>query len=125
MADPPKLLDRVRAAVRLRHLSRRTEKTYVAWIRRFVLFHAKRHPGEMGADEVTSFLSSLATVGGVSASTQNQALAALLFLYRVVLENDLPWLDEIVRAKAAAHVPVVMSRAKSKRCSASCAACRS
>jgi integron integrase len=112
MADPPKLLDRVRAAVRLRHLSRRTEKTYVAWIRRFVLFHAKRHPGEMGADEVTRFLSSLATVGGVSASTQNQALAALLFLYRVVLEHDLPWLDEVVRAKAAAHVPVVMSRAE-------------
>ena len=110
MGDPPKLLDRVRAATRLRHLSRRTEKAYVAWIRRFILFHAKRHPVEMGADHVTRFLSSLATAHGVSASTQNQALAALVFLYRVVLEQDLPWLDDVVRAKPSAHVPVVMSR---------------
>ena len=110
MGEPPKLLDRVRAASRLRHLSRRTEKAYVGWIRRFILFHEKRHPIVMGADEVTRFLSSLATARGVSASTQNQALAALIFLYRVVLDQDLPWLDDVVRAKRSAHVPVVMSR---------------
>jgi integron integrase len=95
---------------RLRHLSRRTEKAYVGWIRRFVLFHAKRHPQEMGADEVTRFLSALATERQVSASTQNQALAAILFLYRIVLGRDVPWLDDLVRAKRSVHVPVVMSR---------------
>jgi len=84
----------------------------VSWARRFILFHAKRHPSEMGAAEVTRFLSSLATVRNVSASTQNQALAALLFLYRDVLERDLPWFDDLVRAKRTAHVPVVMSRAE-------------
>src|ERR671919_2575715 len=77
----PRLLDRVRAAIRTRHYSRRTEKAYVAWIRRYIVFHDKRHPIEMGAPEVTRFLSSLATEGQVAASTQNQALSALLFLY--------------------------------------------
>jgi hypothetical protein len=105
---PPRLLDRVRAAARLRHLSRRTEKTYVHWIRRFVVFHGKRHPDEMGEPEVTRFLSALATEGRVSASTQNQALAALLFLYRVVLGRELAWLDEVVRAKRPARLPVVL-----------------
>ena len=79
--DPPKLLDQVRIAIRTRHYSRRTEEAYVHWIRRFILFHGKKHPSLMGADEVNSFLSSLAVERNVSASTQNQALCALLFLY--------------------------------------------
>ena len=95
----PRLLDRVRAAVRLRHYSRRTEKAYVAWTRRYVVFHGKRHPADMGAAELTRFLSSLVVDGRVAASTQNQALSALLFLYRAVLDIDVPWLDGIVRAK--------------------------
>src|SRR2546426_4513071 len=111
-ADSPKprLLDRVREAVRARHYSRRTEEAYVAWIRRYILFHGKRHPAEMGALEVTSFLTSLAVDGHVAASTQNQALSALLFLYRDVLEVDLPWLDGVVRAKRSARLPVVLTR---------------
>ena len=107
---PPRLLDRVRAAVRARHYSRRTEKAYVAWIRRYILFHDKRHPADMGAPEVTRFLSSLAVDGKVAASTQNQALSALLFLYGEVLEVDLPWMHEIVRAKRPQRLPVVLSR---------------
>ena len=95
----PRLLDRVRAAVRARHYSRRTEDTYVGWIRRYILFHDKRQPAEMGAPEITRFLTSLAIERKVAASTQNQALSALLFLYREVLELDLPWMDGIVRAK--------------------------
>jgi integron integrase len=108
--NPPRLLDRVRATLRARHCSLRTEKAYVAWIRRFILFHGKRHPAEMGAGEITRFLSALAIERNVAASTQNQALSALLFLYREVLEQDLPWLDDIVRAKRPARVPVVLSR---------------
>lgn len=107
---PPRLLDRVRAAVRARHFSRRTEKVYVAWIRRFILFHDKRHPADMGAPEVSKFLSALAMERNVAASTQNQALSALLFLYREVLGQSLPWLDDVVRAKRPARLPVVLSR---------------
>jgi integrase len=107
---PPRLLERVRYAVRVRHYSRRTEKAYVAWIRRYILFHRKRHPSEMGAGEVTQYLSSLAVEGKVAASTQNQALSALLFLYREVLHQDLPWLDDVVRAKRPARLPVVLTR---------------
>ena len=107
---PPKLLDRVREANRLRHGSRSTEKSYVGWIRRYILFHGKRHPAEMGAPEVTRFLSSLAVEGRVAASTQNQALSALLFLYRHVLHQDLPWLDDVVRAKRPARLPIVLTR---------------
>jgi len=106
----PRLLDRVRAVIRARHYSRRTEEAYVAWIRRFIFFHGKRHPAEMGAGEVTAFLTALAVDGRVAASTQNQALSALLFLYRDVLEIDLPWLDGIVRAKRPARLPVVLTR---------------
>lgn len=106
----PRLLDRVRTALRVRHMSRRTETSYVAWIRRFILFHGKRHPDEMGPAEITAFLSDLATRRGVSASTQNQALAALLFLYRIVLDRDVPWLDDLVRAKRPTHLPTVLSR---------------
>ena len=107
---PPRLFDRVREAARVRHCSRRTEKAYLARIRRFVFFHGKRHPAEMGAPEVTKFLSALAVEGDVAASTQNQALSALLFLYRDVLEQDLPWLDDVVRAKRPARLPVVLTR---------------
>src|SRR5437660_6985717 len=108
--SPPRLLDRVRGALRARHYSRRTEEAYVAWIRRYILFHGKRHPVDMGAAEVTQFLSSLAVEGKVAASTQNQALGSLLFLYRDVLELDLPWLDGVVRAKRPERLPVVLTR---------------
>ena len=106
----PRLLDRVRSALRTRHYSRRTEEAYVAWIRRYIFFHGKRHPGEMGAPELSGFLSSLAVDGRVAASTQNQALSALLFLYREVLELDIPWLDSVVRAKRPQRLPVVLTR---------------
>ena len=105
-----RLLDRVRDAIRARHYSRRTEKAYVNWIKRYIFFHAKRHPGEMGAPEVTKFLTSLAVDGRVAASTQNQALSALLFLYRDVLAVDLPWMDGVVRAKRPERLPVVLTR---------------
>jgi len=107
---PPRLLDRVREAIRSRHYSRRTEKAYVHWIRRFIFFHGKRHPAEMGAVQVTAFLTSLAVQGKVAASTQNQALSALLFLYREVLAVDLPWLEDVVRAKRPQYLPVVLTR---------------
>src|SRR5437016_4266152 len=106
----PRLLDRVRAALRARHYSRRTETAYVHWIKRYIFFHGKRHPAEMGAVEVTAFLTSLAVRDRVAASTQNQALNALLFLYRDVLHIELPWLDGLVRAKRPEHLPVVLTR---------------
>ena len=107
----PKLLDRVRYEIRTRHYSGNTEAAYVAWIKRFIFFfHAKRHPAEMGAAEVAQFLSSLAVHSRVSASTQNQAMSALLFLYKEVLQQSLPWLDNIVPAKRPTRLPVVLSR---------------
>jgi len=106
----PSLLDRVREAVQTRHDSRRTGEAYVAWIKRFVFFHDKRHPTEMGAPEIARFLSSLATDGHVSPSTQNQALSALLFLYKEVLGQDLPWVNDIVHAKRPRRLPVVLTR---------------
>jgi integron integrase len=111
----PKLLDRVRHAIRARHYSLRTEEAYVAWIRRFILFHGKRHPMEMGEDEINVFLTSLAVDGSVSASTQTQALSALLFLYRRVLEKPLRRLDQIVRAKRPGRLPTVLTRAEVRR----------
>lgn len=108
--SPPKLLDQVRAQVRLRHYSISTEVQYVHWVKRFILFHGKRHPGEMGAAEVEAFLTDLAVVGKVAASTQNQALSALLFLYREVLKQDLPWMADVVRAKRPARLPVVLTQ---------------
>jgi site-specific recombinase XerD len=105
----PKLLDQVRQAIRLRHYSRRTEAAYVAWIRRFIVFHRKRHPRELGEPEVTAFVSSLAA-RGVSASTQNQALNAILFVYSAVLHQQLERMNEIVRAQRPARLPVVLSR---------------
>jgi integron integrase len=106
----PRLLDRVREAIRTCHYSRRTEKAYVHWIKRYIFFHGKRHPAEMGAAEVATFLTFLAVQGRVAASTQNQALSALLFLYREVLGVELPWLDDLVRAKRPQHLPVVLTR---------------
>ena len=105
-----KLLDRVRLAIRARHYSPRTEEAYVGWIKRYIFFHGKRHPAEMGGGEVTRFLSSLALDGRVAASTQNQALSALLFLYQEVLQQHLPWLGGVVRAKAPVRLPVVLTR---------------
>ena len=106
---PPRLLDAVREQIRLRHYSLRTERTYVDWIRRFIRFHGKRHPRELGAEHVTAFLSALANEGKVAAATQNQALAALLFLYRHVLRIELPWLDDVVRAKRPRRLPTVLT----------------
>ena len=107
---PPKLLDQVRDRIRVKHYSIRTETQYVQWIKRFILFHGKRHPQEMGAAEVEAFLTHLAVDGQVSASTQNQALSALLFLYKEVLAIDLPWLGNVVRAKQPKRLPVVLTR---------------
>lgn len=106
----PRLLDRLRTRIRVLHYSIRTEQAYVDWARRFILFHGKRHPQELGAAEIEAFLSNLAIERNVSASTQNQAKAALLFLYREVLGVQLPWLDEIVSAKGARRLPVVLTQ---------------
>jgi len=111
----PKLLDQVRRRCRVQHLALSTEKQYVSWIRRFILFHHKRHPLEMGNAEVTAFLTHLAVEGHVAASTQNQALAALLFLYRVVLERDFGWLDNVVRASKAEAVARSVHGGRSRR----------
>ncbi len=104
-----RLLDQVRMQCRVRHYSLRTERAYVSWCRRFVLANGKRHPRDMGADEVAAFLSQLAMRDDVASSTQNQALSALLFLYRKVLKVDLPWMDSVVRAKRPKRLPVVLS----------------
>lgn len=106
----PKLLDLVRQAARVRHYSPRTEQAYVRWVKRFVLFHGKRHPAELGGEEVKRFLNWLAEDRRVSASTQTQALSALLFLYRHVLMLELPWMTDVVRAPARPRLPVVLSR---------------
>ncbi len=108
----PKLLDQVRRKIRLKHYSIRTEQAYVDWIKRFILHFDKQHPKNMGADEVEQFLTYLAVEGKVAASTQNQAKSALLFLYRQVLEIELPWLDNIAQAKAPKRLPVVLTRAE-------------
>jgi integron integrase len=111
----PRLLDEVRRVLRVKHYSLRTEHVYVGWIRRFVLANGKRHPREMGGAEVERFLSQLAVRGRVAASTQNQALSALLFLYREVLGIELPWLHNVTRAKRPQHLPVVLSRDEVKQ----------
>ncbi len=107
--ENPRLLDQVRDALRVRHYSLRTEASYLQWIKRFILFHGKRHPREMGEQEITAFLTHLAVAKNVAASTQNQALAAILFLYREVLRHELGWLDNVVRAKRPVRVPEVLS----------------
>jgi len=108
----PKLIPRLREALRVRHYSLKTEKAYIHWVRRFIFYHNVRHPKDMGAKEVTAFLSYLAQRRNVAASTQNQALAALLFLYKAVLGIDLPWLDGIVRAKRPRRLPQVLTRSE-------------
>jgi integron integrase len=113
--EGPKLLDQVRDKIRLKHYSIRTEQAYTDWVKRFVLFHKKRHPSDMGAVEVEQFLTHLAVEGNVSASTQNQAKSALLFLYREVLEIELPWLDEVTKAKAGKRLPVVLTVQETQR----------
>ncbi len=109
-SQAPKLLDQVRGKIRLKHYSIRTEQAYVDWIRRFILHFGKRHPRELGAADVEAFLTHLAVAGNVAASTQNQAKSALLFLYREVLETELPWLDNVERARAPKRLPVVLTR---------------
>jgi integrase len=110
MSGGKRLLDEVRDVIRIKHYSIRTEQAYLQWIRRYILFHGKRHPRELGADHLRSFLSDLAVQGRVAASTQNQALNAVLFLYRQVLEQNLPWIEGIQRAKQPRHLPVVLTR---------------
>ena len=108
-SSPPRLLDQVRGKIRLKHYSIRTEDAYVDWIKRFVWHFGKRHPRDLGAREVEEFLTHLAVHGRVAASTQNQAKSALLFLYREVLDMELPWLDNIEHAKAPKRLPVVLT----------------
>jgi integron integrase len=108
----PRLLDRLRDAIHTRHYSYRTEKQYVAWVRRYIIFHDRRHPRDLGGQEVEAFLSHLATHRNVSAATQSQALAALLFLYKHVLTIDLPWLSQVTRARRPKKLPVVLSRSQ-------------
>ena len=115
MSGKPRLLDRVREAIRLRHYSYRTEQQYVSWILRFIRFHGLRHPETLGGPEVEAFLNHLAMQRNVAAATQAQALAALLFLYKRVLNVDLPWLGEVVRAKRPKRLPVVLSRDEVRR----------
>lgn len=100
----------LRQTLRVWHYSLRTEQQYINWVRRFLRFHHRQHPREMGATEISSFLTHLAVEGQVSASTQNQALSALLFLYRDVLMLNLPWLNELVRAKPSRYLPVELTR---------------
>ena len=118
----PKLLDRVRQASRLRHYSRRTEEAYVGWIRRFIVFHSKRHPMEMGEPEVTRFLTSLATDRQVSASTQNQALSAILFLYEVLLGRRLAWMNDTSARSGRSASRLCCLATRWRRYSRSCAA---
>jgi site-specific recombinase XerD len=110
MTSPPRLLDRVREAIRTRHYSRRTEEAYVHWIRRYIVFHGKAHPSTLGASEISTFVTWLAVQQHVSASTQNQALSALLFLYRDVLEMEVGKIEQVARARVPTRVPIVLSR---------------
>ena len=111
----PRLFDEVRRKMRVKHYSLRTERVYLQWMRRFILMNGKRHPRELGGLEVERFLSHLATEGDVAASTQNQALSALLFLYRQVLGIELPWMENVVRAKRPRRVPTVLSTDETRR----------
>jgi integron integrase len=115
VAKPPRLLDRVRSTIRRLHYSRRTEETYLHWIKRFIYFSGRRHPEALGATEVTAFLNYLSGERNVAAATQNQALSALLFLYKEVLGQPLPWLDGLDRAKRPARMPTVLTRDEVRR----------
>ena len=110
----PKLLDQVLAKIRVKHYSSCTEQTYVDWIKRFIVHFDKRHPRDLGAAEVEAFLTHLAVEGQVAASTQNQAKCAILFLYREVLAQELPWLDNVEPAKPPQHLPVVLTQAEAQ-----------
>ena len=110
--QPPKLLDQVAAKMRVKHYSLRTEKSYIDWIKRYIWHFDKRHPKDMGAAEVEAFLTHLAVARNVSASTQNQAKSALLYLYREVLGVELPWLDNVTQAKVPQRLPVVLTQAE-------------
>jgi integron integrase len=110
VTEPPKLLDRVHHKIRLRHYSLRTEQAYLDWIRRFILFHGKRHPESLGAPDVEAFLTHLAVDRKVAAATQNLAKSSIFFLYRDVLDRDLPWLQNVERARAPRRLPVVLTQ---------------
>jgi len=112
--SPPRLLTLVHEAIRRKYYSRRTEEAYVHWIKRFIYFHGKRHPRDMGEAELTAFLNDLASVRNVAGGTQNQALSALLFLYKEVLGKDLAWLDGLVRAKRPPRLPTVLTQAEAE-----------
>lgn len=114
-SEAPRLLDLAREAIRRRHYSYRTEETYLQWMKRFILFSGKRHPRELGAAEVTAFLNDLAITRKVAAATQNQALAALLFLYKEVIAEPLPWLDEVVHAKRPVRRPSVLTSSEAHK----------
>ena len=105
-----RLMDEAREVFRTHHYSYRTEVTYLKWIKRYIKYHGNCPPREMGPTEIQAFINDLANVGRVSASTQNQALSAILFLYKKILNIDLPWLDDIVRAQRPIRVPIVMTR---------------
>lgn len=113
--QPPRLLDQVRQTLRLKHFSHKTEKSYIHYIREFILFHNKQHPRDMGVAEIRAYLSHLAVEKNVAASTQTVALSALLFLYRQVLQIELPYIDEIERAKRPERLPVVFTRSEAKQ----------
>ncbi|MDH5821801.1 integron integrase [Luteimonas sp. RD2P54] len=115
----PRLFEEVRGRLRAKHYSLRTERAYLGWIRRFILANGKRHPRELGGPEIETFLTQLAVRGKVAASTQNQALSALLFLYREVLRVELPWMENVVRARRPVRVPTVLSEEEVKRLLAS------
>ena len=110
----PRLLDQVRNVLRVKHYARRTEQSYIHWIKRFILFHNKRHPRDMSSKEVEAFLTHLAVKRHVSAGTQNLALSAILFLYKHVLKIELPWLNNVTRAKVKKRIPVVFTREEIK-----------
>jgi integrase len=112
MTRPRGLLEVTREAIRARHMALRTEQAYLQWIKRYVAFHGRRHPRDLGAPALEAFLTYLAVERKVSAATQNQALQALLFLYRVVLSVNLPWLENVTRAPKSKHLPVVLTRAE-------------
>ena len=114
-SNKPKLLDQVRDVIRRKHYSIRTEQAYIDWIKRFIIYHGKRHPREMAEEEVADFLTHLARDLNVAASTQNQALSALLFLYKEVLRHEIGWLEKVERAKKPPKLPVVLSRGEVKQ----------
>jgi integron integrase len=115
MPSPPSLLDQIRSEIRVRHYSFRTQKAYVDWIVRFIRFHGRRHPRDLGGEEVRAFLSHLATRLQVAPATQAQALSALLFLYKRVLHVDLPWIDNVIRAHRPKRLPTVLDKAEARR----------